>query len=158
MTTALYAGSFDPVHRGHLSVITTAAAAFDSLVVAVVGNPMKTSGLLSVADRVMLLSSATASLPGVRCVAHHGLTVDAARLHGADVIVRAAHKERANELVMAATNRAASTVPTLFVRGDHETEWISSTVVRGLLDRGEVDEACTLVPAPVAGWLRSRPL
>jgi pantetheine-phosphate adenylyltransferase len=155
VTTALYSGSFDPVHLGHLSVIEAAARAFDGVVVVALGNPAKTTGLLSVPDRVALLEQSTAHLGIVTCTSHHGLTVDAARIHGASVIVRSAHKEQANELVMAATNRIVGGIDTWFVPGDPSTGWISSSLVRSLLDRGEVDQACDLVPAPVAAWIRS---
>ena len=47
MTVALYAGSFDPIHLGHLAIIERAAAVYDSVVVAVVANPQKASGMFS---------------------------------------------------------------------------------------------------------------
>lgn len=157
MTTALYSGSFDPVHLGHLGLIRTAASMFDQLVVVVLDNPAKRSGLASVDTRVELLRRSTEDLPNVSCHAHAGLTVDAARRHGATVIVRSLHKELDNELTMAATNQAIAGVATGFVRADESTQWISSTIVRALLAQGRLDDACALVPDAVADWLRSAP-
>lgn len=157
MTTALYSGSFDPVHLGHVSVIRTASALFDDLVVVVLGNPSKPQrGLVPVEERVALLASAAADLPNVSCASWPGLTVDAAASHGATVIVRAAHKDYLDEITMAATNRAISGVGTGFLRADPATSWISSTAVRLLVDRGDIDRACELVPEAVAAWLRRR--
>ena len=40
-SSAIYPGSFDPVTLGHLDVMVRAAALYERLVVAVVGNPSK---------------------------------------------------------------------------------------------------------------------
>ena len=53
-TRALYAGSFDPITRGHLDVVQKALATFDVVHIAVGANPLK-GGLFSVADRVTLI-------------------------------------------------------------------------------------------------------
>ena len=149
MTTALYAGSFDPVHLGHLSIIERAARAFDEVVVAVLGNPAKSSGRFTIDERVALMAQATSHLPGVRAVAHHGLTVDIAAAVGASVLVRSAHKDHSDELTMAATNERIAGIATVFVPADPATAWISSTVVRRAADDGRLDEARSLVPACV---------
>ena len=155
MTTAAYTGTFDPVHLGHLAVIRTASSMFDHLVVVVLGNPSKHRGMLDVATRIELIERSTEELANVRCIAHGGLAVDAARAAGASVIVRPLHKERDNELVMAATNVAVGAISTGFIRAEPASSWISSTIVRGLVGSGHVEDACAMVPAPVASWLRA---
>ena len=155
MTTALYTGSFDPVHLGHVRVIEQAARSFEAVVVAVLGNPAKTSGLLPVAERVRLLEAATAGLDNVTCTAHHGLAVDAAREHGASTLVRSAHKEHRTELEMAAHNERLTGIPTTFISGDPDLTWVSSTVVRRLLADGDADRLRAVVPSAVADALLS---
>jgi pantetheine-phosphate adenylyltransferase len=149
MTTALYAGSFDPVHLGHLSIIERAARAFDEVVVAVLGNPNKRSGLFTIEERVGLITEATSHLVGVRVVAHHGLTVDVAAAVGASVLVRSAHKDHSDELTMAATNERMTGVLTAFIPADPATAWISSTIVRRAVADGRLDDVGPLVPACV---------
>ena len=51
MSIAVYPGSFDPVTNGHLDVIRRASGAFDQMIVAVLGNPRKSS-LLSTEVRL----------------------------------------------------------------------------------------------------------
>ena len=53
-TRALYAGSFDPITRGHLDIIQKALATFDILHIAVGSNPNK-GGLFSVDERLQLI-------------------------------------------------------------------------------------------------------
>jgi pantetheine-phosphate adenylyltransferase len=149
MPVALYAGSFDPVHLGHLVVIESAARLYEQVVVAVVANPKKAHGMFTIHERVRLLTEATAHLPTVRTRHFEGLTVDLARNEGADVLVRAAHKETADEFSMAAMNLITADIPTTFVPADALTRTISSSLVRQLVDAGQIVAAQELVPTCV---------
>ena len=155
VTTAMYPGSFDPFHLGHLVVVTTACELFDDVLVAVLANPDKPTGLLAADERVRLVQSCTQDLAKVRCRAFYGLTVDLAREEQVDVLVRAAHRDTQHERVMAAMNTMAASIETFFVPPDPATWTISSSTVRELLAAGEIDAAATLVPTPVAEVLRS---
>jgi pantetheine-phosphate adenylyltransferase len=148
VTVALYAGSFDPIHLGHLGVIEHAARTYESVVVAVVANPEKSAGMFRPEERLRLATEATAHLPTVRSVHFYGLTVALARREGATVLVRA-HKERGNEFAMAAMNRVLAEIPTVFVPADARTRTISSSLIRQLVDVREVRAAQQLVPACV---------
>ena len=72
MTTAVYPGSFDPVHNGHVDVTTRAAAVFDRLVIAVYESPPKRI-LFSSGERVALVEEAVGHLDNVEVVAFTGL-------------------------------------------------------------------------------------
>jgi pantetheine-phosphate adenylyltransferase len=150
VATALYPGSFDPLHLGHLSVIRKAATMFDHVVVAVIGNPDKSSGMFTVADRIGLIRAAAASLPNVTCVQHHGLTVDAVQQTGSDVIIRTGHKDQGDEWSMLAMNELVAGTRTCFVPPDPAVASLSSSLVRSLTRLGRVADAIKLVPPPVA--------
>jgi pantetheine-phosphate adenylyltransferase len=149
VTVALYPGSFDPFHLGHLSVVEQAAGAFDEVVVAVLGNPRKESGLFAIAERVRLVDEATAHLPSVRCIASETLAVEVAHQVDASVLIRSAHKERGHERTMSATNRALSGIRTVFIAPDPETRAISSSLVRCLIADGALDAAAALLPPAI---------
>jgi len=148
VSIALYPGSFDPLHIGHLDVVERTAATFDEVVVAVLVNPTK-AGLLEPAERVELIEASTTHLPNVRALWHEGLTVDVARRQGADVIVRAGGKELRNERTMAATNEAVSGIRTFLVAPKPETAAVSSSLVRILLAAGRHADIRPLIPPPV---------
>jgi pantetheine-phosphate adenylyltransferase len=150
---AAYPGSFDPLHLGHMSVIERASTDFDEVVVLVLANRAKTH-LLSMTQRVELVSASTAHLGNVRAIGHEGLTVDGARAAGAGVLVRNAGKELRQERTMAATNERLSGLPTVLVPPDPSTSAISSTFVRALLGRRRYDDLESLVPRPVHVALR----
>ncbi|MEA2630397.1 MAG: pantetheine-phosphate adenylyltransferase, partial [Chloroflexota bacterium] len=89
---AVYPGSFDPVTNGHLDVIGRAAAVFDQVVVAVLGNPRK-APLLDAERRVAIVRAALDAGPAdiaqrVDVATYDGLTVDFCRTRGARSIVR----------------------------------------------------------------------
>ncbi|HET9731208.1 MAG TPA: adenylyltransferase/cytidyltransferase family protein [Acidimicrobiales bacterium] len=153
MDVGLYGGSFDPVHLGHMAVITAASELLDRLVVVVAGNSRKETGLFTVDERVALLSGACGSLGNVRVVAHRGLLVDIATRVGADVLVRSAGKEHSDETGMAYLNGRGG-MPTLLIPSDPATACISSSTVRSLTGGGRLAALQYLVPPSVAAELQ----
>jgi pantetheine-phosphate adenylyltransferase len=146
----LYAGSFDPIHLGHLGVIERASKTYDSVVVGVLANPDKPRGMFRPGERVRLVEEATRHLDNVSCHHFYGLTVDLARSVGATVLIRAAHKELHMELLMAAMNLRLAGIRTVMVPASTQTRMISSSVVRQLVASGQLGAAQDLVPARVA--------
>ncbi len=86
---AVYPGTFDPVHRGHLDIAKRAASLVDELVVAVYQTPSKNL-LFSTEERVSLWKEVITDegLSNVRVDCYEGLTVDFARIVGAQATVR----------------------------------------------------------------------
>jgi pantetheine-phosphate adenylyltransferase len=87
MIRALYPGTFDPMHNGHLDIAARAAALFDEVVIAVYDAPPKKL-LFSTDERLDLARRAVAHLPNVSVATYVGLTVTVAQQVGAQVIVR----------------------------------------------------------------------
>ncbi len=85
--TAIYPGTFDPVHYGHIDITRRAAALWDEVIVAVYDKPSKKL-LFNTAERVALFTEAVKDIPNVQVVAYKGLTVDFAQEVGAKVMVR----------------------------------------------------------------------
>lgn len=87
MTRALYPGTFDPMHNGHINVATRASAIFDEVVVAIYDAPPKKL-LFSTEERLSLAREALAHLPNVEVTTYVGLTVSCALQVDAQVIIR----------------------------------------------------------------------
>jgi len=85
MTTALYAGRFDPVTNGHLDIARRTAALFDKVVIGVAAS---TSTLFSTEERVELFKEAISDHDHVVVLPYQGLTVEFARVQDATVYVR----------------------------------------------------------------------
>lgn len=87
MTRALYPGTFDPIHNGHIDIATRAGALFDEVILAVYDAPPKKL-LFETAERVALAQAALAHLPNVTVQPYVGLTVNYAVECQAQLIVR----------------------------------------------------------------------
>jgi len=88
MTRALYPGSFDPIHNGHIDIATRAGAVFDELIVAIYDAPPKKNVLFSTEERLEMARRSLVHLSNVQVTTYKGLTVDCARDEGAQVIIR----------------------------------------------------------------------
>ncbi|MSR30288.1 MAG: pantetheine-phosphate adenylyltransferase [Gemmataceae bacterium] len=84
---AVYPGTFDPVHFGHLDLIERAARVFDTLLVGVGINPDKKT-LFSLKERVDLIRKTTAHLSNVKVLPFTNLVVHFVRDSGANIILR----------------------------------------------------------------------
>lgn len=147
---ALFAGSFDPITNGHVDLVTRGRAVFGDVLVAVGNNPAKRY-LLPLAERVELVREA---LPGVEVVAFEGLVVDAARRHGADVLLRGLRGPGDLELELrnAAGNRDLARIDTVFLPALAEHLHVSSTLVREIAAHG--GDVSRYVPPAVLARLR----
>lgn len=87
MTVALYPGSFDPITKGHLDIVTRAAKIFDKVILGIYDTPTKHL-LFTTEERVNLAKRATAHLANVEVRAFSSLTVEFAREVGAKTLVR----------------------------------------------------------------------
>lgn len=154
MPIAVYPGTFDPVHLGHVDIASRAAELFDRLIVGVYDSPMKDL-LFPTPKRVEMMAKALAHLPNVTVCSYRGLTVDFVRTVGARVIVRGLRviKDFELEYQMALTNRQlASDIDTVCLMTSLEYAFLSSTIVREIAIVGGSVEA--LVPPHVCEELR----
>ena len=87
MTRAIYPGSFDPFHNGHVDIARRAAELFDELLVTVFDAPAKQL-LFSTDERIALAGEALKDVKNITIVSYSGLTVKWAQRHGIRVIVR----------------------------------------------------------------------
>jgi len=156
MATVLIPGSFDPIHLGHLDVVSQASELFGTVVIAIMHNPAKPSGLFSVDERVDLARVSTAERDGVRVEPHVGLAVQAAATVGADFIVKGLRTAGDFEVEqqMAQTNFSVTGIRTVYVPCAPEYSFISSRFVREISQYGGSVEH--LVTPPVAAALAGR--
>jgi len=139
MVHAVYPGSFDPFHNGHLDVARRASHIFDHLTIAVLHNPLKNNHLFDAEERLELVNAATHNLENVSAEAFSGLLVDYMRQVQARVIVKGlrAISDFEYELQMAHLNRQMNPdVETTFIMTATRWSYVSSTRIKEIAKYG----------------------
>ncbi len=153
---AIYAGSFDPITRGHEDLIHRSLEFVDTLVVAVAVNSTKTP-LFSIDERVTLIRASVGDETHIQVRSFGGLLVDFAREVGASLLIRGlrAVSDFEYEYQMALMNRHLSPkLETVFMVPSLDTTYISASLVREVARYG--GDVNDLVHPTVADALRAR--
>lgn len=142
--TVLYPGSFDPVTYGHLDVVRRGRRLFDRLIVGVGHNPDKMT-LFTAEERFEMVRGLSGEIARnepdsapVEVVGFSGLTVDAARKHGATALLRGIRNlsDLQYEIQQAATNREVAGLETVFIVAGQSFAYTSSTLIRQITAMG----------------------
>ena len=129
---ALYPGTFDPFTNGHEELVYRAAKIFGRGVIAVADSKRK-QPLFSLVERIELIREVMGDNQAVEVVGYEGLTVDVAKEHGLNAIVRGlrAVSDFEYEFQLATMNRhLEDEVDTVFLTPTEKHTFISSTLVR----------------------------
>jgi pantetheine-phosphate adenylyltransferase len=153
---AIYAGSFDPITRGHEDLMRRSLQYVDRLVVAVATNVAK-QPLFTVDERIELLHEVLGAEPRIEVRNFDGLLVDFAREVGASLLIRGlrAVSDFEYEYQMALMNRHLSpSLETVFMIPSIDTTYISASLVREVARFG--GEVADLVHPAVHAALLAR--
>ncbi len=156
MVRALYPGSFDPIHNGHIDIAKRAARIFEEVIVGVYDQPKKKL-LFSVEERAELTRRAFEDVTNIRVAPFSGFTVDYARKMDALVIVRGLRvfSDFEFEFRMGLANkRLAPELETVSIMTDDRHVAISSSTVREIAELG--GDVSSMVPDFVAAALIER--
>jgi|SRR5688572_7636593 len=156
MRTAIYAGSFDPITRGHEDLMMRSLGFVDRLIVAVARNAQKTP-IFTPDERVQLIKAAVADEKRIEVHAFDGLLVDFAHSMDAKLLIRGlrAVSDFEYEYQMALMNRhLAPGLETVFMVPSLDTTYISASLVREVARFG--GDISGLVHPAVAKALRSK--
>ena len=153
MKIAIYPGSFDPITNGHLDILKNASEIFDEVIIAVAHNINK-NGFLTVEERVNLIKKSIKDLPNVKVDSFSGLTIEYAKKHNAEVLIRGlrAVSDFEYEMQLSQANSAlCASIKTVFLTTKPEYNFISSSTIKEILsNNGDISK---FVPDAVNEYL-----
>jgi len=150
---AVFPGTFDPVHYGHIDLARRGTSLFDELIIAVYDKPLKDL-LFSPEKRITLVQEAFVNNPKIKVMGFSGLIVDFCREIDAIAIVRGLRvfSDFEHEFRMAHANRRlAPEIEYLMLMTCEEHMFLSSTIVREIASLG--GDVSSMVPPHVSAAL-----
>lgn len=156
MVRAVFPGTFDPIHLGHIDIAQRATHLFDEVIVAVYDRPLK-SLLFSPETRMELARLSFIRNPKIKVLGYGGLTVEFCRQVDAKVIVRGLRvfSDFEYEFRMALANhRLAPEIDVVALITAEEHTFLSGTTVREIASLG--GDVSSMVPVHVETALRAR--
>jgi pantetheine-phosphate adenylyltransferase len=154
---AVFPGSFNPIHYGHIDIARRASRVFDEVIIGVYENPPGKPLIFSVEERIEMARQAVASIPNVKVASYRGLTVDYLMSIDAYVLIRGLRvfSDFEFEFRMALANqRLAPSIEMVNFITSEQYIHISSTTVREIASlQGDVS---SMVPSHIAKALIER--
>jgi pantetheine-phosphate adenylyltransferase len=135
---ALFPGSFDPITKGHESIVLRAIPLFDEIVVAIGENSEK-KGFFSIEQRLNWIELVFQNHPTIKVKTYKGLTVQYCKEINASYILRGLRTAADFEFersIGQMNKQIAGNVETIFFLATPEFSALNSSVVRDIIKHG----------------------
>ncbi len=153
---ALYPGTFDPITNGHYDIIKRALNLFDEVIIAVAQSKDK-KPMFCLKERIQMVEESVKHLENVKAVGFDNLTVDLAKQHNSNILIRGlrAVSDFEYELQIGYLNHSLDdSIETVYLMPNLNHAFVSSSIVRGLLQfDGKISH---LVPKEVQEFIRNK--
>lgn len=137
MTRVLYPGSFDPITKGHMNIVSQASELFDEVLIAVMQNPLK-KGLFTIEERVEIINELYEKMNNIKVISGSGTATDIALLYECKAIIRGLRSlsdyDYEVSLRQIYKDTSDNKVNTLFFFADNEYQFVSSSMVKSVFE------------------------
>jgi pantetheine-phosphate adenylyltransferase len=138
MKTAVFAGSFDPITKGHEDIVLQAMPLFDEIIIAI-GVNIDKKYAFPLEKRIKWIENTFAEYPKVKVVSYQGLTVEFCKKMNAGFIIRGLRNTTDFEyesIIAEANKKLNPDVETVFFLANPNLRCVSSSVVRDIIKNG----------------------
>lgn len=135
---AVFPGSFDPITKGHESVVKRALSLFDEIIVAIGSNSSKSS-YFTLEKREKWIKRVFDNEPKIKVRSYSGMTIDFCKEMNAKFILRGLRTSADFEFersIAQMNKEMDNTVETVFILSDPEHTAIHSTIIRDIVKHG----------------------
>lgn len=150
---ALYPGTFDPITNGHFDIIERSLELFDEIIIAVASSEDK-KPMFTLEQRIQMIREATQHLKNVSVLGFDNLTVELARAHNSNILIRGLRtaSDFEYELQLAYLNNSLdNSIETVYLMPKLQHAFVSSSFIRNLLKfNGKIDH---LLPKKVEQFI-----
>jgi len=149
MKIAVFPGSFDPLHNGHVDIVNRLLPLFDKVIIAIGINQDK-KYLFDMEKRMQWLKDVFANEPKIEVKSYKGLTVEFCKQQNAKYLIRGLRTSADFEFekAIAQLNKSQADVESVFVISTPENAPVSSTILRDIIKNG--GSVIKFVPAGVS--------
>lgn len=155
--TALYPGTFDPITNGHFDIIERSLGLFDEVIIAVASSEDK-KPMFTLKERIHMIEEATKDFDHIRVVGFDNLTVELARAHNANILIRGLRtaSDFEYELQLAYLNNSLdNSIETVYLMPKLQHAFVSSSFIRNLLKfNGKIDHLLPKSVEEIIGKIR----
>lgn len=156
-TIAVCPGSFDPITKGHLDIISRSSKMFDKVIVVVMSNVYKNSSTFTIEQRKEMIEKSVADLKNVKVDCYGGLLADYAASKNARVIIKGlrAMSDFEYEFQMALANKKLNPeLETVFLTTSAENMYLSSSMVKQIASMG--GDVSDFVPEAIYSYITEK--
>ncbi|HAJ05491.1 MAG TPA: pantetheine-phosphate adenylyltransferase [Chloroflexi bacterium] len=153
---AVFPGTFDPIHYGHIDIVRRGSILFDQVIVAVYDRPQKNI-LFSEEERLQMVQKTFEKDENVTVTKYQGLTIDFCKSVDANFIIRGLRvfSDFEHEFRMALANRRMNpNIDTVSLITSEKHTFLSSTTVREIAMLG--GDVSSMVPNFVQDALKKQ--
>ena len=156
-TIAICPGSFDPITKGHLDIISRSAKMFDKVIVVVMSNVYKNGSTFTIEQRIDMIKKSVKNLKNVEVDYFDGLLADYAASKNARVVIKGlrAMSDFEYEFQMALANKKLNPeLETVFLTTSAENMYLSSSMVKQIASMG--GDVSDFVPKAIYNYITEK--